>query len=162
MLIDLGKMDELGSQKNIKGKLDFDNLTLQNREIRTPEPLNIDLTIYKGEDSFAFSGELFGKIKLQCSRCLEFFNQEIKVDIDNDVNESEIGDFKSFNLNKLLEADLLLVVPIKPLCEEDCAGICPNCGIDLNNESCNCSLDVVDPRMAKLKELYDNNTEEVD
>lgn len=162
MLIDLSKMEELGSQKNITGQLNFDNLNFQQREIKTPDPLKVDLTIYKGEESFIFTGKLSGKIILQCSRCLQQFPLNIELDIEQEVVNNEIADLNSFNLNELLKTDIFLAVPIKPLCEEECSGLCSHCGQNLNEKKCDCNEEQLDPRMAKLKELYKNSEEEVD
>jgi uncharacterized protein len=45
---------------------------------------------------------------------------------------------------------------MKPLCSEDCKGICPQCGQDLNEGECDCEIETVDPRLAKLKEFYND------
>jgi uncharacterized protein len=52
---------------------------------------------------------------------------------------------------------LLLDLPVAPLCRDDCAGLCPSCGADLNRAACNCDLTVPDPRWDALRELtFDN------
>ena len=67
-------------------------------------------------------------------RCLSPSAQEI--DITQDVRDA-----------------LLLAVPAKHLCREDCLGLCPHCGVNLNFESCSCSIDDIDPRWEILKNL---------
>ncbi len=60
----------------------------------------------------------------------------------------------SLDLSEVARDDLLLNMPTKFLCKEDCKGICPNCGKSLNSEECVCEREC-DPRLAKLKELLD-------
>jgi uncharacterized protein len=49
--------------------------------------------------------------------------------------------------------EIALLLPMQPLCREDCAGICPCCGADFNQGSCNCARENIDPRWEKLKNL---------
>ncbi len=60
-----------------------------------------------------------------------------------------------FNLDELVTEDIFLDLPSKILCREDCKGMCPQCGSDLNEGSCSCEKEV-DPRLAALKQLLDN------
>lgn len=60
-----------------------------------------------------------------------------------------------FDLDALVSEDIFLDLPSKILCSEDCKGICPKCGADLNAGSCSCEKEV-DPRLAALKQLLDN------
>lgn len=73
---------------------------------------------------------------------------------DNDdyilVDES----FK-LDLDELLRSDILLELPYKYLCREDCKGLCPSCGKNLNEGPCSCNLHQVDPRLEVLKKLID-------
>ena len=54
--------------------------------------------------------------------------------------------------------DLLLALPTKHLCREDCRGLCPHCGKNLNEGLCGCREDKVDPRLAVLAQLMDGET----
>ena len=60
-----------------------------------------------------------------------------------------------FNLDELITEDIFLDLPSKLLCSEDCKGVCPRCGKDLNQGSCSCEKEV-DPRLAALKQLLDS------
>jgi uncharacterized protein len=57
------------------------------------------------------------------------------------------------NLEPLVREQVLLALPTRPLCAEDCRGLCGGCGMDLNTESCRCSGDTKDPRMAIFRTL---------
>jgi uncharacterized protein len=57
------------------------------------------------------------------------------------------------DLAEWITENLILEIPIKSLCREDCKGICPHCGANLNHDSCQCGKEAVDPRWEKLKDL---------
>ena len=59
------------------------------------------------------------------------------------------------DLEELVIADVILSMPAKLLCREDCKGLCPTCGINLNKESCGCDKKKVDPRLEALRALLD-------
>ena len=57
------------------------------------------------------------------------------------------------DLDDLVVSDILLSLPTKIICKEDCEGLCPSCGINRNVDTCECQKKQVDPRLAKLGEL---------
>ncbi len=57
------------------------------------------------------------------------------------------------DLNQMIWEQVYLALPMKPLCKDDCRGLCPQCGTNLNLSQCNCERDFVDPRLAALKSL---------
>ena len=57
------------------------------------------------------------------------------------------------DLRQLVREQIFLMLPMKPLCQESCAGLCPVCGTNLNTGSCECSPEWEDPRLAPLKAL---------
>lgn len=133
---------------------------------------------------FRLTGEVSAEVKLMCSRCLAEFTlplvvpvaevytnkQEALPDVDEDSEDfgfDEIGFFEGDDVEiapALLKA-LFLELPMRPLCREDCLGICPQCGTDLNKGECSCRADNIDFRLEKLKTLFaqmqnDDNTDE--
>jgi uncharacterized protein len=63
------------------------------------------------------------------------------------------------DVTDLLREQFQLALPMKPLCNEDCRGLCPGCGTNLNKATCDCSPKWEDPRLAPLKSLLNRNTE---
>jgi uncharacterized metal-binding protein YceD (DUF177 family) len=61
-------------------------------------------------------------------------------------------DVDRVDVTEELRQTLLLALPIKPLCEDDCRGLCPRCGINLNTGSCDCRQKTIDPRWSGLRE----------
>ena len=61
------------------------------------------------------------------------------------------------DLGEVVREQLYLALPMKPLCREDCKGLCPVCGVNRNRETCTCQQEWVDPRMAALKKWKTRN-----
>jgi len=100
-------------------------------------------------------GKIRTTISLQCVRCLEHFNLKINSTFDLIFFPIELADRKNtalnpddmeyiffeggqINLEKLLIEQINLFIPFNPLCRQDCRGICPNCGSNLNQDACQC------------------------
>jgi uncharacterized protein len=87
------------------------------------------------------------RLNLVCDRCLKEFTEEFCFDFEytlvrsknTDNNEYIVCENNVLELNELIISDLLLQLPTKILCKEDCKGLCFVCGQDLNEGSCNCS-----------------------
>jgi uncharacterized protein len=71
---------------------------------------------------------------------------------EEDLDTSYYRD-DQIDLNELLREQFYLALPMKPLCRDDCAGLCSQCGTNLNIGTCQCSSQWEDPRLAPLKEL---------
>jgi uncharacterized protein len=136
-------------------------------------PVAARLRIEKVGNDVVVKGNLRADIKLQCSRCLKEFCSELSVPVDvvyhpveelkgedkHEVRAEELNtDFYSgeeMDILALMEEQIVLNLPMKPLCAELCKGICPKCGIDLNVKSCTCNARVIDSRLEVLKKLLD-------
>ncbi|MCK5427573.1 MAG: DUF177 domain-containing protein, partial [Thermodesulfovibrionia bacterium] len=73
----------------------------------------------------------------------------------NDLNVGFYED-DEIDMKGLLREQILLAVPMKPLCKTECSGICPQCGKNLNTASCKCITKKIDPRLAKLETLKES------
>ncbi len=123
------------------------------------------------------SGSISGRVCLQCSRCLIEFQRDLELSVDltylpieemsteeiHEIgrDESEIGYYKDdeIDITDVVKEQLLLNLPMKPLCSDECKGLCPVCGTDLNLQSCNCKKDEIDPRLSILKKLLSSRKE---
>jgi uncharacterized protein len=129
---------------------------------------DINCLITRSGDTIYIRGELAAQISQECSRCLELATipiggdfsytlvpakEETAEDLELTAQELETsyyrGDF--IDLAPILCEQLMLQVPMKILCTEDCKGLCPHCGLNLNTGSCDCHSDVVNDRLAVLK-----------
>ena len=120
-------------------------------------------------------GTVYGVADLECSRCLTSLSQEISGDFDLVVKRLKLGEkvpeifsededdtdniiFISHDqifvdVTGFVRDALLLSVPYKPLCGNDCKGLCPDCGADLNEGPCGCVPKTGDPRWGSLTGL---------
>jgi len=111
-------------------------------------------------------------VELECTRCLKKFTTVIPVpirelfyptiDVETGVPvPSPVDDDLSYpidhnhvlDLREAIRQNLLLALPMKALCRENCAGLCPQCGQDLNEGSCDCVFEVEDDRFSSLRQL---------
>lgn len=99
-----------------------------------------------------------------CDRCAGDLHQDrvlkmehtLVVSLNHEDNDSFVLiENYQLPLDELVEEDLILDQPSKVLCREDCRGLCPQCGKDLNGGLCGCHRETVDPRLAVLQQLLD-------
>ena len=157
--LDLSNMEEIGSIKEITVDLIFEDLQFRSQKVGIPEPLHLDAKIYNTDKSFVLEGNLSGNIILKCSRCLENFSYALDIDIEKEIENKDIENLAKVKIDHILKNNIFLNIPIKPLCDENCKGICPECGQDLNKEECDCDTEIVDPRLADLEKFFDEDKE---
>jgi uncharacterized protein len=116
-------------------------------------------------------GKLDTELEVACARCLELVRLPVARSFDLlyrplgtdaghkelsvTVAEAEIGYYQGGGLllEDTLREQVLLAIPLKAICREDCKGLCPHCGKNLNEGACACSDEVEDPRWAALKDI---------
>jgi uncharacterized protein len=116
-------------------------------------------------------GELSAKFRMVCARCLEAVTEPLtrefellyrplgtdagREEISVTAAEAEIGYYEGEGvlLEDVLREQVLLGVPLKAICRQDCKGLCAHCGKNLNEETCSCEEPVEDPRWSALKEI---------
>ncbi|GAB4185093.1 MAG: DUF177 domain-containing protein [Calditrichia bacterium] len=143
-----------------KGTLDFYESGHYPHDIR----VSVDMSKFK--ENITCKIHLETEAKFACDRCLEEFtrgfedNFEILFHIGpGDFNPEEDDvvlvspETKEIDFDERIIESLVLGVPMKSLCKEDCKGICPHCGVDLNKGACRCPASSVDPRWDELRKL---------
>jgi len=136
-------------------------------------PVRVDMDIHKDKDRFRLEGTAKTELELTCSRCLEPYSMPVDAAFDlrylpaseatdPDGGEGEVTEDDldtsvyrddQIDVNEVLREQFYLTLPMKPLCREDCAGLCPRCGTNLNGGACGCEPPVEDPRLAPLRKL---------
>ena len=116
------------------------------------------------------------RLQTDCAACLQTFELDVPVAFSMTLKprpHSEAGlpeemelsreDLEecyysgdTIDLDEILREQIILALPMYPRCTEECRGLCPVCGVNLNQETCNCQRDDVDPRLAVLKTLNKN------
>jgi uncharacterized protein len=130
-----------------------------------------DIRLLRTHQGILVKGELHTELELTCSRCLSLFGYPLTLDIEEEyiptidvisgvplhspeepsgftIDENHILD-----LTEAIRQYTLLATPMKPLCREDCAGLCHHCGGNLNQGTCDCPPQEIDPRWAELSKL---------
>ncbi|MFA4922510.1 MAG: DUF177 domain-containing protein [Candidatus Neomarinimicrobiota bacterium] len=166
------RLNSLNDGKQIiSAALSAGDLSITEPELESP--VTVTLKIDKGASEIKIDGVVKTTVKLVCDRCLTSFSRaingtfsviasfthpELKVDDENMIlippKANEI------NLNEHVHDTILLAIPMKILCREDCRGLCPTCGVNLNQTDCQCDIAEPDARWEPLKKLTLNVTEE--
>jgi uncharacterized protein len=151
---------------------EFEGRTTQ---FRVVEPVDLKLTVHKDQVRYRLVGRLTTTLELPCSRCLEPFREPVNAsfdirylpqsentgDAEREVEEDDLSDAfyrdDQIDLRQLMEEQFYLALPMKPLCRADCKGLCPNCGANLNETTCDCEVRWEDPRLAGLKALINRD-----
>ena len=111
-------------------------------------------------------GKLNSLINIQCVRCLTEFLQALEIDftellafsIDSAADSGMlVPESGIIELDQLVREEMLLAIPISPLCKLECHGLCPVCGEDRNINSCHHELEPIDPRLSVLKTLLEED-----
>jgi uncharacterized protein len=134
-------------------------------------PIRISLRVEKVGTEVMIRGNLTAEAELQCSRCLNNFHNVLTIPVNvvyhpvdelreeehHEVAADELDmDFYTgdeLDIQTLINEQIVLALPMKPLCSDTCKGICPQCGKDLNVENCDCSRHAIDQRLEVLKKF---------
>jgi uncharacterized protein len=109
------------------------------------------------------SGKLHFEFSANCLRCLERVETIKDIEVEESfvevskANEADAYTFEgnAVDIDKPLMDNIILALPMKIICSEDCKGLCESCGTNLNFENCNCDESkIVDPRMEILKDYF--------
>jgi len=131
----------------------------------------VNLRLHRRENEIVIWGSASGTVSEECSRCLNAVERKFSVEFEifcdkigartGEREGEEKGgetfvvfhDGRTLELGPCVREALVLSLPIKPLCSEDCKGLCPICGVNLNETTCSCDRSRVDPRWSVLEKL---------
>jgi len=146
-------------------------LVLEDDRVRLLVAPTVSGNIRQKDRRVKVSGRVAARVRIECDRCLkpvelpvdsrftlEYMTAEDyqaqQVDELTEANlDLSIFDGEVIDIDELVTEELLLAVPDHVLCNDNCKGICPVCGVDRNSVGCECQTAEVDPRWAGLKEL---------
>jgi len=115
------------------------------------DPIGLHLFISKVSGELLVRGDLQTRVHIVCSRCLNDFIYP--VDLKEFTFCEVIENRLIIDLTGSLEEDIMLTLPAKPLCRENCKGLCPQCGKDWNEKVCSCKQSEKDVRLSDLNKL---------
>ena len=131
-------------------------------------PVELEITHVKNR-RLKIRGSLDLHLEIPCDRCLDPVDVHIEADIDKDVDmnlsereREEALDGQPFisghnlDVDRLVCDELIVNMPMKVLCREDCRGICNRCGANLNHGKCDCDVTELDPRMSVIRDIFKN------
>lgn len=123
----------------------------------------------KGKKVLRLEGTIDLEVIIPCARCLEEVLTPLHIEFEKEVDmkmtdeerlnaldESDFLHGYNLDVDKLVYGEALLNWPSRVLCKEDCKGLCNVCGQNLNRKTCNCDSTDLDPRMAKIRDIFSN------
>ena len=143
----------------------------QEPDFKVAAPVKLAFDIYKDKQQFRLVGSVSTMLELPCSRCLEPFTWPVdsafdlryqphaantgegEKEIEEDDLTTAFYENDEIDLGQLMREQFYLSLPMKPLCKDDCKGLCATCGTNLNRSTCDCKNDWEDPRLAALRQL---------
>jgi uncharacterized protein len=141
----------------------------------------LEVWLESSPDGIRVKGNLKGSVDMVCTRCLEGYRQDLDLGVDEFYRRPGLGALSAdgrqlagaevqeedeyvieegaIDLNILVNDAVLLGLPIKHLCTEECRGLCQYCGSNLNMGDCDCTGEDIDPRLEVLKTLLERKGE---
>ena len=177
LVIDVSDIQkQKGSSKEFKGSQPLEDIIYQGERIGLLSSVEVSGHITNTGKLLVLDSDAVAKVSLQCSKCTKRYDKELKFSFT--VRLSKVGDpedpdvflyeGEEVELKDIILEFLLLELPMRGQCSEECKGLCPYCGCDLNVEQCQCQEKVehqeervVDPRLLALKKALSANGEEV-
>ena len=170
--IDVSKLIEYPEEElEASGEAVLEPTKLGDETIEFPAPFSFSVRLSSVGEGIVVSGETSGPVGLRCGRCLKSFTYETAVSFEelavfepDSGEDREVDDALKLTDEKLdvvsiIYQNVIVDVPIRPLCREECAGLCAECGKNLNEEPHEHKQERIDERLAPLKEFFNKKNE---
>lgn len=148
--------------ESFSGKLSLPEITMGADIYQFPDPVSYNLFVTNTGGAFLVTGTVNADTSTACARCLDpvalsieaeveayylIPDKEVEFTEDEEVEYDQLVGRNKIDLTELCTSALALAFPYIPLCSDDCEGLCPECGANLNHETCDCSQskDDIDP-----------------
>lgn len=142
----------------------IDDITLAGQPIRFEDYIKVQLSLTNTGRFIVGPGTIKTVLGLQCGKCLQPYSFPLEVDFHVQLCEADPGHgareedcivFKGneVDLGPIILENIIVNLPLKQVCREDCPGFCPRCGADLGREKCRCQDEEIDPRWDVLRRL---------
>jgi uncharacterized protein len=169
MLIELAAVGT--RPKNIDEVFAPGTIDLEGEPLELTSDVLLQGAIHRRALGVELNGNLRADLRMNCSRCLKPVDHKLdqdfravfvtpeedlqgtEVELDDELLDQSIAENGLVDLADVTREQLLLAVPERVFCSEDCRGLCPQCGTDLNLIDCKCGDDDIDPRWAALSKL---------
>jgi len=174
MLLDLSRFR--GGVDHLERRYEPGAFDREAGEFLVVAPVELVADVRKDAQKVRLVGRVRATLELECSRCLERFQVPVDAAVDmlflpaaanTGAGEQEVGDDDlgvsyyredTIDLGEVVREQFYLALPMKPLCRDDCRGLCAVCGKNRNRETCACQAEWVDPRLEPLRKLKDRRS----
>jgi uncharacterized protein len=159
-------MRDSSAEVHLHDMVELPDVVKETGQIVAMGPVEADLRASRNNDTILVQGVLSADVTYRCSRCLQEYVDRLEVPFaeqfikasqemrdDEDERIATVGE--EIDLDPWIEQAVVLALPYRPLCKQDCAGLCPVCGINRNESSCDCELGRIDPRLADLARFFE-------
>ena len=162
LLVDVGSLvGRPGTSRNIDLTERIPGLQTALGWVEENDPVHVEVTAESVLEGIEVTGWISGKLRLRCSRCLvdyvEPFRQAVDEVFSTGTSPDEEEGYRLngdlMDLEPMVRDLVVLAIPVVPLHSEDCRGLCPECGVDLNVIDCGHRVDATDTRWAPLRSL---------
>ena len=165
--------DDHGASLEVTGEMPLEEIVVGSERYEPVGPARIDVLVINTGTAYEATGHAYAAVRAQCSRCLRDFDLGLDGEVDayfvepghaDEVPEEQecaLVDNGRLELGPFVETALVVAIPFAPLHDPDCQGICPTCGVDRNEESCDCeAAPPEDSPFSALGELLEGMDEE--
>lgn len=167
MTIDVsGILKELGGRIEVNGEVEIGEFEFSGERYSLEAPLKVSGIISNNGKALVLTADVEAELCTRCARCLDeiivdagfsmeesFAQSESKIPEDDEII---VFDGYTIELDDIIEDNLIMNIEGRYLCEEDCKGLCPQCGANLNDGECGCNREFIDPRWSGLADLMNN------
>lgn len=172
MKLNVHEIDEVAKELVYEESTDSLNTLLLHGQVcdfEFPAAAEVHVDYYRAGQELFFQGHIDGSVIGHCARCLEeytfqlgkdFFivlvpkaNMPEEVELSGDELDLSFYEGDQVDLSPLVREQIILALPTRPLCRDDCKGLCASCGVNLNTQACSCTVSGGDPRLAVLRTL---------
>jgi uncharacterized protein len=168
MILDLRDLEDFPARLVLEaqpGEIEPDH-----SDLTAIEKVRLNLQVQKSGEEYFCQGKISARVNLECARCLKDYDQDVTAETDFIIRGDEPPtdsrgarddedyvllqrDDLQADVSPMVRQAIILVLPMKPLCSEQCRGLCPECGANLNDGECGCKRERIDPRWEGLKDL---------
>lgn len=121
---------------DINKTVPMEGIGLSSEEIDLRSPITVKATVEKAGNHIVAHTTVKADYGYMCARCLEDFHEVHETEYDFDFEFT--SELDSIDLGEEVRQEMIMANPPRILCKENCKGICPNCGVNLNVEKCKC------------------------
>ncbi len=164
------RLQELATMPGYRAQFDY-TIDLSQEEVGFEfpfrQPVRLEGEVSDDAGAITLSATVYAHVTTRCARCGKPVEYDKETDVefllvkelegdDEDRDDLYLVESDAVELDDILIPELILDMEMAVVCDEDCKGLCPKCGQDLNHGQCGCVTKEIDPRLAVLQKFLDN------